>query len=375
MNGRAPKPIVMAALQVVLAWPILAPMQQGAQSPLPPEFDVHPGILGRHRSEFGDPFSWLEAPKRSHGYDWVCNLMADNMPTKMLFPAGSSLKRYYFNHRIGAPTGSLVLESKRGRDVVQEWWCEVRPLSGGVVKDPTLLGSMGTLEAYLARQGFGAEDRKDPRIRGSLKRVTGLALYEYIPATGLFIPEYVAQDGSIVTWLSNSVALGEGSVPLRHTFPRTDFDYPITSCELLDLKRLSNADRTGLQLAGRARANHKFHPADAAVEARKSAFDPNGNRQTVSDPRGPRSCAVPGARPTSALSPLAPPRGARGEDGQAKDRLTQDSTSGPHAQLYNGSVACSARSYDLANRVVTMVAGTAPTTYSYESRGILTLVR
>jgi len=195
----------------------------------------HP--LGMARASFGDKMDAPEWRSQDGFSAWFLQQTFEDSPTDIYFPAGRADERFYLNYmRAGTeknPNWHTVLtyETRHNGVIHLIWRLNLAKEAGPFDSEMISHRRLGTLAAMLARFGYVLKDHVTPKVRAQLRRIGGLAGYNFRPdpsGPGIYY-WWVRPDGT-----ESARRLDEG---VHHTeglrFPRTQMPYPIPTEEAL----------------------------------------------------------------------------------------------------------------------------------------------
>ncbi|HTQ08709.1 MAG TPA: hypothetical protein VMI31_01420 [Fimbriimonadaceae bacterium] len=135
--------------------------------------------LGELRSTFGEPADREDPATGIRSPIWSATNI--NYDTRQIFPIGRADERLYLNEIDPGGTAYLALESRHGDKVDKGWYITLRSVKERSSIPMKELRSMGTLEAFLAREGLQPLLPKNhaqaQRIRKVLKAKESYATY------------------------------------------------------------------------------------------------------------------------------------------------------------------------------------------------------
>ncbi|MFI5387460.1 MAG: hypothetical protein ACHQ50_15235 [Fimbriimonadales bacterium] len=199
-------------------------------------FITDPNRLGQLRSTLGepdipdDPVTFMPSP--------IWSATNINYDTRQIFPIGRADERLYLNVMDPGGTAYLALETKHGGKIRKEWYITFRSVKERSSIPAKELRSMGTLEAFLAREGLQPLLPKNhaqaQRIRKVLKAKESFATY--FTSAHMGGPMYCGHidvDGSETQyWLVKDEDVQGG----WKDFPVTGFPYRITEFERKEIR-------------------------------------------------------------------------------------------------------------------------------------------
>lgn len=146
----------------------------------PFQLQLNPDLLGKERAAFGD---------KEGAEEWSFRGMT--MPIwGILFPAGSSDRRYYWN----TDAYELIYATRTGDDIQLRWRLETEVMTGEERAALIKRDDAGTLELFLAGYGRKALANMPNVIQRCLKERVGYAHYQYHLAVSGFASGYITPD-------------------------------------------------------------------------------------------------------------------------------------------------------------------------------------